>query len=78
MKYYSNVSKTYHLGEGKLISVDQSSCDEDKTCLCLAKIKDRKMIIKEIQYIEKQEDMDKYINRNLAKFDRVFESDNLE
>lgn len=70
---YKSISKVYDLGEGKLIGIDQTDSNEDKTCLCLAKHKNGKLIIKEIRYIEKQEDMDKYINRNLAKFYGVLE-----
>lgn len=70
---YPDASKIYHLGDGKLIGVDQTNRTEDRTCLCFVKYnKDEKMFIKKIKYIEKQKDIDKYINENLAKIYSVF------
>jgi hypothetical protein len=64
---YPSISKVYNLENGVLIGVDQTNNNADKTCLCIAKLNDGVMDIKEIRYIEKQEDMDKYINKNTAK-----------
>lgn len=77
MKYQS-ISKIYNSDKEKIIAVDQSSDNENKTCLCFAKYKDEKITIKEIRYIEKQEDVDKYINKNLAKIYGVFGLSNLD
>jgi hypothetical protein len=75
---YQSISKGYDLGDGKLIGVDQSNNSEDRTCLCVAKFEDGVMDIKEIKYIEKQENMEKYINRNLAKIHGAFGISNLD
>jgi len=75
---YKIISKVYNLGDGILLGVDQSNSSEDKTCLCIGEVKDGIMNIKEIKCIEKQDDMDKYVNRNLAKIYEVFGVSNLD
>lgn len=57
----------YQIADNYLIGVDQSNSD-DKTCLCFCKVKQGKFHIERFQYIEKQEDMGKYINMNTAKW----------
>lgn len=75
---YPSVSKVYHLGDGVIMGVDQSNSNEDKSCLCMAKFKEGVMTIKGIKYIEKQEDIDKYINKNMAEIHGVFGIGNLD
>lgn len=59
---YPDVSNVYHLKEGKFISVDQTSNDEDRTVLLIGEKTGDHIFIKEIKYTEKQMDMDKYID----------------
>lgn len=67
MKQYPSVNKVYQIKKNYLIGVDQSA-GEDKTCLCFCKLTQGKFHMERLQYIEKQEDMDLYINKNTAKF----------
>ena len=69
---YPSVSKVYRLGDGKSISVDQTNSDEDKTCLCFAKLENGVMKVEEIKLIEKQKDIDKYISKNIDEIYKVF------
>lgn len=64
---YPSVNRVYQIADNYLIGVDQSNSD-DKTCLCFCKIKEGKFHIERFKYIEKQEDMDEYINMNTAKW----------
>lgn len=73
---YKNISKTYNLGNGVLIGIDQTNSNADKTCLCIAKFKNGVMDIKGIRYIKKQEDIDKYINENLSNIYKAFKVNN--
>lgn len=73
-----SISKVYNLGKEKIIAVDQSSDNKDKTCLCFVECKDAEITIKDIKYIEEQEDIDKYINKNLAKIYGAFGLSNLD
>ena len=69
---YPNISKVYQLGGGRLISVDQTNSNEDKTCLCFAKLVNGTMNIEEIKCIEKQKDIDKYMNEIMAEIYEIF------
>lgn len=75
---YKSISKVCNLEEGMLLGIDQSNDNADMTCLCIGKMKDGVMEIKDIKYIEKQEDIDKYIIKNLAKIYGIFRVSKLE
>lgn len=68
---YPSVSKQIKLNNDYVLSIDQS-IGEDKTCLCFYKSKNNKFALKGIKYIEKQEDIDKYINMNMGEIYRTF------
>ena len=65
---YPSINKAYQLPNNILIGVDQSSEGEDKTCLCFARLVKGKFHTERFEFIEKQEDMDKYINENTARW----------
>ena len=65
---YPNIDKAYMLDNNVMIGVDQSSVGEDKTCLCFCRLVKGKFHTERFEFIEKQEDMDKYINENTARW----------
>lgn len=69
---YPEISRYYEFDNNYILGIDQTNCNEDRTCLCFAKLDDDKMIVKDVKYIEKQRDMDKYINKNLKEIYGVF------
>lgn len=64
---YPTIDKVYLLDNNVMIGVDQSTV-EDKTCLCFARLVKGKFHTERFEFIEKQEDMDKYINRNMERW----------
>lgn len=64
---YPEVNKVYNINNNLIVGVDQSR-NKDKTCLCFSKFKDGKFTVERCEYIEKQEDMDKYIEDNKYKW----------
>lgn len=67
-----SVSKIYKLEYGKLLGVDQSGIKGDKTCLCFARYNGEKITVLNTKLIEQQEDIDKFINRNMKEIYGVF------
>lgn len=68
LKYkYPEVNKVYNINDNLIIGVYQSR-NKDKTCLCFSKFEDGKFIVERFEYIEKQQDMDKYIEENKNKW----------
>ena len=63
----NSFSKIYNLGEGKLLGVDQSGINGDKTALCIAKVNEGIITIEKIKLIEQREDIEMYINENMIK-----------
>lgn len=64
---YPVVNKVYNINNNLIVGVDQSR-NKDKTCLCFSKFKDGKFTVERCEYIEKQEDIDKYIEDNKYKW----------
>lgn len=64
---YPEVNKVYNINNNLIIGVDQTR-NKDKTCLCFSKFKDGKFTVERFEFIEKQEDMDKYIEENKEKW----------
>lgn len=68
---YPSISNQIKLTNDYILSVDQS-IREDKTCLCFAKQSEGEINILGFKYIEKQKDIDKYINMNIKEIYGVF------
>lgn len=64
---YPEVNKVYNINNNLIVGVDQSR-SRDKTCLCFSKFEDGKFTVERFEYIEKQENMDKYIEKNKNKW----------
>lgn len=77
MSNYPVVSKVHRLNEENFIGVDQTSSNEDRTCLCFGRLEDDGIVIEKIEYTEKQHDMDKYIDEISEKIYGVFGISNL-
>lgn len=60
-----SISEMYELGDNKFLSINQSNINEDKTALCFSKYEDGKIIISDIKIIDKQADINNYININI-------------
>ncbi len=61
MKSFNGI---YKLGEEKVLGVDQSGINGDKTALCFARINGEKINVIRVELIEQQEEIQKLINRN--------------
>lgn len=61
------VEKAYQLSDKVIVGVDQAS-NMDRTVLCFARFKNGSFVVERFQDIEKQEDMDNYVNRNKDKW----------
>ena len=64
---YPTVEKAYQLSDKVIVGVDQAS-NGDKTVLCFARFKNGSFTVERFQDIDRQEDMDKYININKDKW----------
>lgn len=73
-KEYPSVTKLYDIADNYTICVDQST-GRDKTVLAFIRHKNNKIQLQRFQEIEKQEDMDKYINLNRDKLINMFEEE---
>lgn len=69
---YKSVSRIYKLGEGNLLSVDQSGINGDKTALCFSRYDGKKIIVLKTELIETQNDIDEFINKNMEEIYKVF------
>lgn len=65
-------SNVYELGDGKVLAVDQSGINGDKTALCFARFKEGKIKIIKNQLIEQREDIEEFINTNMQEIYGVF------
>lgn len=69
---YPMISKYYRLNESCILGVDQTNSEGDRTCLCFARLEEDKINFLDFKYIEKQSDIDKYINTNMKEIYGVF------
>ena len=64
---YPTIEKAYQLSDKVIVGVDQAS-DGDKAVLCFARFKKGSFTVERFQDINRQEDMDGYVNRNKDKW----------
>ena len=69
---YPAISRYYKFDNNYILGIDQTNCNKDKTCLCFARLEEDKINFLDFKYIEKQRDIDKYINKNLKEIYGVF------
>lgn len=67
------ISRVYDLGEGRILGVDQSGDERDKTALCFAMHTNGNIVVLDTKIIEQQKDIDEYINMNMKEIYGVFQ-----
>lgn len=69
---YPMASKYVKLTNDCILGIDKTNSSEDKICLCFARLEEDKINFLDFKYIEKQSDIDKYINMNMKEIYGVF------
>ena len=69
---YPMISRYYKLNDNCILGIDQTNSSGDKTCLCFARLEGGKINFLDFKHIEKQKDIDKYININMKEIYNVF------
>lgn len=69
---YPMVSKQIQLTNDYILGIDQTNSSNDITCLCFTKLEEDKVNILDFKYIERQKDIDEYINLNMKEIYGVF------
>ncbi|MEG2289567.1 MAG: hypothetical protein RSC24_06330 [Clostridium sp.] len=66
------LQKICKLGEGRVLKVDQSGINGDKTVLCFARFNEGNIKIIKNQLIEQREGIEELINTNMKELYGVF------